>query len=175
MKYVALLRGINVGGNKKVEMKRLKTFFEALGCTNVSTYINSGNVIIEFEGSKEELIDKVKTNLKNEFGFEIPVLIKTQQELKRIAEVIPKEWQNNTEQKTDVAYLFAEIDSEEIADMLPIKKELVNILYVKGAVIWNVKREDVIKSQLAKIIGHKIYASMTVRNVNTARFLGNLE
>ena len=73
-----------------------------------------------------------------------------------------------------MAYLFGEIDSEEIANILPIKKELVNILYVKGAVIWNVKREDVIKSQLAKIIGYKIYASMTVRNVNTARFLGNL-
>ena len=100
MKYVALLRGINVGGNKKVERKRVKTFFEYLGGTNVSTYINSGNVVFEFEGDREELFDKVKTNLKNEFGFEIPVLIKTQQELREIAKAIPKEWQNDTEQKT---------------------------------------------------------------------------
>ena len=109
-------RGINVGGNKKVEMKRLKALFEQLGGTKVSTYINSGNVLFEFEGDREEIFDRVKANLKSEFEFEIPVLIKTQQELREIAEAIPKEWQNDTEQKTDVAYLFKAIDSEEIAD-----------------------------------------------------------
>jgi uncharacterized protein (DUF1697 family) len=45
MTYVALLRGINVGGNNKVEMKKLKTTFETLGFTSVVTYINSGNII----------------------------------------------------------------------------------------------------------------------------------
>ena len=99
-----------------MEMKRLKALFEQLGGTKVSTYINSGNVLFEFEGDREEIFDRVKANLKSEFEFEIPVLIKTQQELREIAEAIPKEWQNDTEQKTDVAYLFKAIDSEEIAD-----------------------------------------------------------
>jgi uncharacterized protein (DUF1697 family) len=70
-----------------------------------------------------------------------------------------------------VAYLFNGIDSAEIVDILPIKKEFINIQYVKGAIIRNVDRKNLNKSQLAKIISHKIYQSMTVRNVNTARYL----
>lgn len=171
MKYIALLRGINVGGNKKVEMKKLKSFFESMGSINVSTYINSGNVFFESSEKKENLNKKVKKNLKKEFGFEIPVIIKTKQEIKKIADAIPETWQNDAEQKTDVAYLFSEIDSKETVNILPIKKEFIDIKYVNGAVIWNVKRKNVNKSHLTKIISHKLYQSMTVRNVNTARYL----
>ncbi len=125
--------------------------------------------------TREDLQKKAETGLKNEFGFHIPLLIKTEQEIKRIADTIPETWQNNSEQKTDVAYLFNEIDSAETVNILPVKKEFINIKYVKGAVIWNVNRENLNRSQLAKIVSHKIYQSMTVRSVNTARFLaGNI-
>ena len=105
-KYVALLRGINVGGNKKVDMKNLVSLFESLGFTKISTYINSGNVL--FESNKKQMIVQkdVKTNLKKEFGYEIPTLVKTKKELITIAEAIPNEWQNDLTQKTDVAYLL---------------------------------------------------------------------
>jgi uncharacterized protein (DUF1697 family) len=171
MEYIALLRGINVGGNQKVEMKKLKVFFESLGCINVSTYINSGNVFFESAESKENMHVKVETSLKKEFGFNIPVLIKTKQEIKTIADAIPRTWQNDDEQKTDVAYLFKDVDSKEIVDILPIKKEFIDIRYVGGAIIWNVKRININKSHLTKIISHKLYQSMTVRNVSTARYL----
>jgi uncharacterized protein (DUF1697 family) len=175
MKYIALLRGINVGGNLKVEMKKLKIYFESIGCTNVSTYINSGNVFFESDETREHLRKKVEAGFENEFGFDIPLLIKTKQEIKKIADAIPQAWQNDAEQRTDVAYLFEEIDSKEIVDLLPIKKELVEIKYIKGAVFWNVKRADVMKSRLAKIISHTLYKSMTVRNVNTARYLAETD
>lgn len=171
MKYIALLRGINVGGNNKVEMKKLKALFESFGCTGVSTYINSGNVFFESAETRENLQKKGETGLKNEFGFDIPLLIKTKQEIKKIADAIPETWQNNSEQKTDVAYLFNEIDSAETVNILPLKKEFIEIKYVKGAIIWNVNRKSINKSQLAKIVSHKLYQSMTVRNVNTARYL----
>jgi uncharacterized protein (DUF1697 family) len=105
-------------------------------------------------------------------GFEVPVLVKTKQEMKQIAKSIPKNWVNDETQKTDVAYLFPEIDDKTILDSLPIKKEYLEILYTKGALIWNVKRKNYNKSQLNKLIGHKTYKQMTVRNVNTARKLG---
>ena len=171
MKYRALLRGINVGGNHKVEMKKLKTLFEALGCINVSTYINSGNVIFESKENQKNILKKVEDGLKQEFGFEIPILIKTEKEMKKIADSIPDNWQNDSAQRTDVAYLFPEIDSTKILDELPVKKEFIEVRYIKGAIYWNVKRENVYKSQLAKLISHKLYKSMTVRNVNTARYL----
>lgn len=56
-------------------------------------------------------------------------------------------------------------------DDLPINKEFIDVRYVKGALFWNVKRENVNKSQLGKLISHKVYKLMTVRNINTVRYL----
>ncbi|VVB77867.1 Uncharacterised protein [uncultured archaeon] len=171
MKYIALLRGINVGGNKKVDMKTLKNTFESLGFTDVSTYINSGNIIFNPSKKLDKLNEIIEKSLQKEFGFEIKVLIKTENEMKVIAKAIPKEWKNDSEQKSDVAYLFKDIDSKNTINELPIKKEFIDIRYVKGAIIWNVKRKDYNKSHINKIIGHKSYIFMTVRNINTARYL----
>lgn len=171
MKYIALLRGINVGGNHKVEMKKLKILFESLGCINVLTYINSGNVIFESREDKINISKKVKDRLIKEFDFEIPILIKTEKEMKKIADAIPVGWQNDSTHKTDVAYLFPEIDSVKTIDELPVKKEFIEIRYVKGAIYWNIDRKNYNKSHLNKIIGHKLYQFMTIRNVNTARYL----
>ena len=171
MKYVALLRGINVGGNRKVEMKKLRHLFESLGCTNVSTYINSGNVIFESGDDFKSVFKKIIICLEHNFDFEIPTLLKTETEIKKIAKAIPKNWGNDKNQRTDVAYLFSEIDSEKIIVELPIKKEFIDVRYVKGAIYWNVKRENVYKSNLAKLISHKLYKFMTIRNVNTTRYL----
>jgi uncharacterized protein (DUF1697 family) len=172
MKYIALLRGINVGGNHKVDMKKLKTLFESLGFVNVSTYINSGNVIFEGSGKTLEICQKLELSFKKEFIFDIPILVKTEKEIADITEAIPKTWKNDTMQRTDVAFLFPEFDSENIIGELPVKKEFIDIRYVKGAIYWNVKRENIYKSQLVKLIGHKLYKSMTVRNINTVRILG---
>lgn len=174
MKYVALLRGINVGGNRKVEMKKLKQIFEDLDFKNVFTYINSGNVIFESEEEDKNILNKIEKELEKQFVDKIPVLIKSVDDLKNITKNIPKDWKNNDIQRTDVAYLFPEIDSKKIIDELPVKKEFIDIRYTKGAIFWNVKRENVYKSQLAKLISDKLYKLMTVRNVNTARFLGAL-
>ena len=171
MKYIALLRGINVGKSIKINMKELKEYFEILGCINVSTYINSGNVLFESVETKKLLKNKIEEILFNKKEQEIKVLIKTKKEMIDIAQPIPIEWTNDTNQKTDVAYLFDVIDHKEIIYELPIKKEYVNLLYVKGAIIWNVSRNNYNKSHLNKIISHKVYKEITVRNVNTARYL----
>lgn len=171
MKYIALLRGINVGKERRVEMKKLKTLFESLGYSNVSTYINSGNVIFEGKGKQQEIREILELNFKKEFGFDILTLVKTEKEMIRIVEVIPKNWKNDITQRSDVAYLFPEIDSKKTIDDLPIKKEFMDIRYVKGAIFWNVDRKNYNKSHLNKIISHNLYQFMTVRNVNTARYL----
>ncbi len=175
MKYIALLRGINVGGNRKVPMQRLKDLFVSLGYANVATYLNSGNVIFETDTEQEVLQKEIPEELKRKFGFEIPTLIKNEKEVNRIANAIPREWKNDSEQKTDVAYLFPEIDSKKIIDDLPVKKEFIDMRYVKGAIIWNVKKKEYNKSHLNKIINLKQYQLMTVRNVNTARFLAGMK
>jgi uncharacterized protein (DUF1697 family) len=174
MKYIALLRGINVGNSAKINMKELKEMFELSGYENVSTYINSGNVLFETNETKQSIGEYIEKMLLTTTGVEIKVLIKTKTEIINIAKSIPADWENNIDQKTDVAYLFDEIDNKKIIDELPIKKEYIQIMYVKGAISWNVKRDNYNKSQLNKIISHKIYKEMTVRNVNTARYLASV-
>lgn len=86
---------------------------------------------------------------------------------------MPKDWLNNQNQKTDVAYLFEEIDYPKVIDELPLKREYIDIRYIEGAIFWNVSRENLEKSHLGKIIKHKLYKQMTIRNANAARYLSD--
>lgn len=69
--FVALLRGINVGGNKKISMQELKNLFEKLHCTEVKTILNSGNVIFKSKESKQELKMKIEARIEKQFGFNV--------------------------------------------------------------------------------------------------------
>jgi len=171
MKYITLLRGINVGGRHKVDMDDLKVLLLSRGFREVATYINSGNICFESESIKPEIDKELGIILEESFDFPIPFIVKTKKEILQIADIIPHFWHNDKEQKTDVAFLFDEVDSEEIIEKLPVKKEFINWVYTKGALIWNVKRSMQNKSQLSKLAGHKFYSFMTVRNVNTVRKL----
>ena len=171
MDYIALLRGINVGNSVKINMKELKILFEQCGFSNVSTYINSGNVIFKSKDKKNSVTENIEKALHITTGNEVKVLVKTKSEMVKIANGIPDDWQNNDDQETYAAYLFESIDNENIINELPIKKEYIQLLYVEGALIWNIRREDYNKSHLNKIISHKVYKDMTIRNVNTARYL----
>lgn len=171
MKYIVLLRGVNVGKHCWIEMKKLKSLFETIGFTNVSTYINSGNVLFESPLQKDEILKLADTAIKREFNLVIPILVKTRAEMKKIADAIPETWSNNPEQRTDVAYLFPEADSAAIIGDLPLNRDAVDIRYVKGALLLNIKRENYTQSGLNKIIGCKAYKNLTIRNVNTARIL----
>jgi len=83
--YVAMLRGINVGAGKIVKMERLRALFEALGFGGVRTYVQSGNVIFESEQkSAAELSRKIEEKIQRDFGFTVPVLVKTSKEMAQI-------------------------------------------------------------------------------------------
>ena len=169
MIYVALLRGINVGGNNKVEMKKLKSSFEALGFTNVVTYINSGNIIFEDNAKKKNvIINEIEACIKNDFGLEIKVLINDFESIKNICKKLPDNWVKNDLMRTDVMFLWEEFDNKNIIEQLPVKS-VDNVKYALGAVLWNVEDKDYNKSGMQKLIGTKIYKNMTVRNVNTVR------
>lgn len=174
MIFIVLLRGVNVGGNRKVQMKVLKEMMESLGYSNVSTYLNSGNLILESPEERQDVQKTVETALAKRYEFDIPILVKTVAEMKKIAEAIPEDWQNDESNKTDVAYLFPEIDTVKILDELPVKREYIDIRYVKGALYWRIDRENYNKSQLNKLVGHRYYHLMTIRNVNTARRLAEI-
>jgi len=96
--YVALLRGVNVGRHGRIDMPGLKRAFEGLGCEDVRTYINSGNVLFRDRRSASTL-----TRLAEQ-ALGARVAIRTLAEMRTLCDSIPSEWTNDKEQKTDVAF-----------------------------------------------------------------------
>lgn len=174
MVYVALLRGINVGGNSKVDMPRLKALFEDLGCKNVSTYINSGNVIFEDNRSPNELDTLIEGGIEKEFELKVRVVLRDFQNIRKLCQEIPADWTNDTKQKTDVLFLWDEIDDGDILNKIRINPEIENVLYIDGALVWNIGRENVTRGGGIKLIKSEFYKHMTARNINTVRKLNEL-
>lgn len=88
--HVALLRGINVGGNNLVPMKVLAEIFAGAGCKHVRTYIQSGNVIFEARsGGAAPIAKAVTAEIRNRFGIEVPVVVRTAEELRAAAAANP--------------------------------------------------------------------------------------
>lgn len=172
MKYTALLRGINVGGNNKVEMAKLRATFEALGFKNVSTYINSGNIFFTTNSSNQSsLVTKIEKAIKKDFGLEIRVVVRDFKNIEKLNKEIDKNWLNDKEMKTDVMFLWDEFDKAEIIKELVLRPEVDEVRYLPGALVWRVDRKEINKSGMLKIVGTKLYKNMTIRNINTLRKL----
>lgn len=172
MKYVALLRGINVGGNNKISMSELKQCFERLGFKQVSTYINSGNIIFETHLKKESVIvEKIEKSIIQTFGFPVRVVVRNRKNIEMIAGAIPEEWKNDTEQKTDILFLWDTHATQKSLLLIKSRAGVDNLMYVEGVIVWNVNRENYSKSGMHDFIGTPFYKNMTARNVNTVRKL----
>lgn len=174
-KYVALLRGINVGGNNKVPMSKLKTLFEHLGFENVSTYINSGNVIFETSLTDTQgMMHRIEKEIEKDFGFKVRVLVKDLKNIRSILARIPAKWLNDAEQRTDVIFLWENYNKKSSLALIKINPEVDSLMYTNGAIIWSIKRSDYKKSKMNKFIGTEVYKNMTARNINTTRKLQEL-
>jgi len=82
-KYIAILRGINVGGHRKILMKDLRDLLQKLNFENVQTYIQSGNVIFEFDDkvSKPDIENQITNSIKTKYGFDVPVIVRKENDL----------------------------------------------------------------------------------------------
>ena len=170
MVYVALLRGINVGGNNKIDMKLLKEAFERIGMESVVTYINSGNVIFtDLEHSKTELVTLIENAIFESFQLHIRVLIRSIDDFDHMMKILPESWKNDEDMKCDVLFLWEEMDSETLLAELVMKPKIDRVLYAPGAILWSVDKRDITSSGLMKLVGTTLYKNMTVRNANTTR------
>jgi uncharacterized protein (DUF1697 family) len=174
--YVALLRGINVGGKTKVDMKTLKDAFESdLGCSSVKTYINSGNVVFRDRRGPAKLATAVEGAIRDRFELDVPVLIRDLDNIRALCEnAIPADWTNDKGQRTDVLFLWEEFDSPDVLDSIAWNPEIEDVRYAHGAVIWNISRANATRGKMNKLAGTELYRKMTIRNVNTVRKLHEL-
>lgn len=168
--YVALLRGINVGGNAAVKMSDLKTHFEKMGFVNVKTYINSGNVIFQSSKRDGQALGKIiEAMLADNYSFRPKVVVRDLAEMLRVNNSVPKTWGKGPEKKYNVLFLREAIDSKDIVKGLKPKKGIEEVAYRPGVLYWSALTSDLTRSSMIKLSAEKIYQEMTIRNWNTTR------
>ncbi|HCC06363.1 TPA: DUF1697 domain-containing protein [Candidatus Nomurabacteria bacterium] len=135
-KYIALLRGINVGGNNKVEMSKLKKSFESLGYERVSTYINSGNIFFETkEKDRVKLVKEIEKVLKKDFKLELRVVIRDSKDINKICKKVSLGWKNDDEERTEVLFLWDEFDNKNTLKLILNNPDIDNLIYIPGAIV----------------------------------------
>jgi uncharacterized protein (DUF1697 family) len=171
MQYVALLRGINVGGNTIVKMSDLKIIYEKVGCRNVSTYINSGNVMFEHDKSVKELVSILEKALENTFHYRIRIVVISIEQLKKIIDHVPEEWGNGSELRKYVAFVKEPVAAEDVAKAVDIKKNVDSLKIGRGVLYMSTKLDGLTKSSFTKLASKKIYQDITIRNYTTVEKL----
>ena len=173
--FVALLRGVNVGGNNMISMTSLKQSFESAGFSDVKTYINSGNIIFTTKESDQRKLERrVEQMLSKEYGLDSKVVVRSLPEMERLAESLPRSWNGDSDWRYNVIFLRHTIDSEEILAEVPSQTDIEEILYRPGTLLWSAQVTNINRTNLAKLASRKIYRDMTIRNLNTTKKLYEL-
>ena len=168
---VALLRGVNVGGNNMISMAALKGSFEKMGFKEVATYINSGNIIFKTEETDARKLEiKIEKMLLKEYKLDSKVVIRTLPEMAKLVKSLPDNW-NNADWRYNVMFLRHSIDSKDLLADLPVKSDIEELVYRPGALLWSAKASEAARSNMVKIATRKIYQDITVRNLNTTKKL----
>ena len=168
MRYILLLRGINVGGKNKVSMNDLKVSLEDLGYQYVVTYINSGNVIFDTDDDLATIKDNIATIL-GRFPFIIKNVILTKNEYLDEVSNLP-EWWHQPLARTDVLFYTDDVDPENMKDRIshmPLHDEIVH--FGKKAVFWGKysEKEFLHTSYHRLLMKEKFYPLVTIRNGRT--------
>lgn len=169
MKYVAFLRGINVGGKNKIRMETLREVFaNALGFANVKTYINSGNVIFETtKTSDKKLAEQIEKAIEKEFALKIKVMVRSVSEIEEIVKNNPFDGQFENDKDLHVFFLD-EAMPEEKRDLLLSNNCENEMYFVRNREIFCLLRVGVLESLMGKdYIGKKLKVSATARNWRT--------
>jgi uncharacterized protein (DUF1697 family) len=168
MKYVAFLRGINVGGKNKIKMETLRKVFGALGFGNVKTYINSGNVIFETgETAGKELAAKIERAIEKEFALKIKVIVRKMLQIENIVANNPFAGQFENEKDLHVFFLEEELPEDKCKLLLSNNNENEQFA-IRNSEIFCHLRVGVLDSLMGKdYIGKKLKVSATARNWRT--------
>ena len=153
-KYIALLRGINISGKNKIPMSELKKEFEVLGYENVTTYLNSGNVIFTSNIAKEEIvINNIHKMIEEKFCIDIPVYVMKASQLKELLENQPEWWgTSNKEIYDNIIFIIPPTTFEKVYNT-----------------IGEPKQEYRKTNWWAKTASTSISNSITIRTANTMR------
>ncbi len=178
MKYIALLRGINVSGQKIIKMEDLKSSILTLNFSNVKTYIQSGNIVFESEiNDYQEITKKIESIILKDFGFVIPVCLRSQDHFIQIIENQPfKDF--NVNDKTYgfyVSFLSQMPDNQLIEELITFNNNGVDTIKQVGQELYIICHKNGLKETFTNVfIEKKLKVNSTIRNWNTVNKLANM-
>lgn len=168
-RYVALLRGINVGGNNIIKMTDLKASFEKMGFQNVSTYIQSGNVLFSSDKTDNEaLSDKIEQALSKAFAYTSKVVLVSHTNLSKVVNEAPPGFGAEPDlYRYDVLFLKPPLTPSVAMEKISLRDGVDQVWQGEGVLYFSRLITKAGQSYLNKLLGLSIYKQMTVRNWNT--------
>ena len=162
--HVALLRGINLGGKNKLPMKDLANMFTAAGCTNVQTYIQSGNVVFQASDSLAVRVpDVIQRAIRDEFGLNVPVVTRTAEALRSVVDHNPFHKAGEDPELLHVAFLADEPAKAQV-DALDPNRSPPDRFVVRGRDVYLCLPNGMAKTKLSNA-----YFDSKLKTVSTAR------
>ena len=168
--YVALLRGVNVGGRNIMSMTALRQCLEQLGLTNVKTFIQSGNVAFEsVEKNGAKLTRRIESAVSAALGIDSRVVLLSQAQLKAIVADAPAGWVGNSELRRNIAFLRPALTVSQALKQVEVKPGVDSVAAGKRVLCMSTAISGVQKSGLRKLIGTPAYREMTIRTYTTCQ------
>ena len=167
--WVALLRGINVGGRNVIRMADLRNAFEAGGFREVSTYIQSGNVV--FRAPDEEngtLTTRIEEMLASAFGYHAKVALRSRAQMEAVVAGAPAEFGSRPDRlRYDVLFLRPPLTASAALEEVPVRPGVDEIWPGAGVLYFSRLIRQASRSYLSRIVSMPVYQEMTIRNWNT--------
>jgi uncharacterized protein (DUF1697 family) len=168
-KFIALLRGVNVGGTSRVNMGELKSTMIDAGFENVSSYINSGNIIFcAKQIDTRELAILITTIIRKHFGHDIDVIVLSKNEWSGIINNAPKWWGHDSTRKHNLIVLLRPDDIDSVIEAMgELNNNIESAVPGNGVVYQSLSLKDIGKTTCGKLATNPICKRMTIRNHNT--------
>ncbi|BBH20473.1 hypothetical protein Back11_18180 [Paenibacillus baekrokdamisoli] len=164
--YIALLRGINVGGKKKIKMSELKTALQTMGLARVQTYIQSGNVLFESDEGPASLRSRIEQEILSVFDMSVTVILRSAEEFEAIIANDPYADVSLSEGESIHISVLLEAPSQEEINVLARYSDEKDEFHIHGSEMYFYFRQSVLDSQLAKNL-QKLGGTGTSRNRST--------
>jgi len=166
--YIALLRGINVGGHRPIKMQNLRQMFSELGFQNVATYIQSGNVIFDAndEANLAFLSTKIKVQIEESFGYDVPVILRTPSDLEDSLAFFP--FDDKEGWKGYISFLANKPMDEQAKELESLSSDIEKFV-VRGTELFGfINKQTDEKPQFSNsFVENKLGVPATTRNLRT--------
>jgi uncharacterized protein (DUF1697 family) len=167
VRQVAFLRGINLGPSNRISMPALRTKLTAAGFEQVETYLQSGNIVLASDSSPEQLERELERLIAGEFGLEVPVIVRTRDDLEGVVERNPLAAIASEPKRYQVSFLSDAPAPEVLAKLEPLARNGERIIAI-GREIYAWHPAGVGRSRLAAALaGPRLGVGATARNWTT--------